>query len=117
MNTDTENAPKKRRSSPRRFNSVEQIEREIDRAKTDALLADTEADAAEKKAYDLMKAGATAPAQIAAVKTLLAERDNLREKSRRLQGPVTDRLKKRIGIMRTIAPTELLGADTSIPRS
>jgi predicted transcriptional regulator len=108
MSTET----KKRRSSPRRFKTVEEIEREIDRTKTDAMLADKEADEYNAQAYDLMKSGGSSTE----ARHLLDMRDAARARAKRLTGPVTERLKERIGIMRTIAAPELV-PDASIPRS
>lgn len=103
----------KRKSSPRRFKTAQDIERAIDKAKADALLADTEADEFNTRAYALLKAGGSS----ADAKNLMNRRDELRAKSRRLMGPVLARLKERIGVMLTEAPAVLIGDDASIPRS
>lgn len=108
MSTET----KKRRSSPRRFKSVEEIEREIDRTRTDALLADKQADEFNEQAYALMKSGGSS----IQARALLDQRDAHRAKAKRLTGPVIQRLKERIGIMRTVTAPELV-PDASIPRS
>lgn len=107
-------APKKKR---RRFHTVEQIEGAIDDAKTNALALDTEADAENDLAQRLMRAGSERDDAGRSVRDILDNRDALRAKSRGIYNSTIPRLKERIGIMRTVAPKELVGDDPSIPRS
>lgn len=102
----------------RRFRDAAEIERQMDKVKSDALFADTEADAANARAYAMMR-GEIKEGELGESdhpKQLLDLRDSKRAKSKRLMGATMARLKERLVVMRTQASL-ILVEDESIPRS